>query len=181
MSKQLTLAAAQAVIEAARKHAEKIGVPSCIAVVDAGANLVGFVRMDGAWLGSIDIAQDKAFTARAFDMPTKDLASLSQPGRPLFGISVSNEGRVVIFAGGIPLKAGGEVIGAVGSSGGTPDQDHEVAGAGVAAFVPGDDTGRSTSSPWLGAAITDRDSHFSAQPPAGEWLPAELSQQETST
>jgi uncharacterized protein GlcG (DUF336 family) len=142
MSQKVTVAAAQAVIEAARRHAEKIAVPSCIAVVDAGANLVAFIRMDGAWLGSIDIAQDKAFTARAFDMPTKELAKLSQPGQPLFGISASNEGRVVIFAGGIPLKADGRVVGAVGSSGGTPDQDHEVAEAGVVAFVPGDEAER---------------------------------------
>ena len=120
MSKQVTLAAAEAVVAAARKHAEKIGVPSCIAVVDSGANLVAFVRMDRAWLGSIDIAQDKAFTSRAFDMTTKELARMSQPGEPLFGITASNEGRVVIFAGGVPLKVDGVVIGAVGASGGGP-------------------------------------------------------------
>ena len=108
MSQNVTLASARTVIEAARKHAEKIGVPMCIAVVDNGANLVAFVRMDGAWLGSIDIAQDKAFTARAFDITTKELAKLSQPGQPLFGITASNEGRVVIFAGGVPLKHDGE-------------------------------------------------------------------------
>jgi uncharacterized protein GlcG (DUF336 family) len=134
MAKHVTLAAARDVIEAARKHAEKIGVPMNIAVVDAGANLVAFIRMDGGWLGSIDIAQDKAFTARAFDLTTKELAKLSQPGEPLFGITASNEGRVVIFAGGIPLKSEGRVVGAVGASGGRPDQDHEVAEAGTAAF-----------------------------------------------
>jgi uncharacterized protein GlcG (DUF336 family) len=111
-------------------------------VVDAGANLVAFIRMDGGWLGSIDIAQDKAFTARAFDMTTKELAKMSQPGEPLFGINASNDGRVVIFAGGVPLKADGKVIGAVGVSGGRPDQDHEVAEAGAAAFVPGEERGR---------------------------------------
>jgi len=142
MSKQVTLAASQAIIAAARKHAEKIGVPMNIAVVDVGANLVAFARMDGAWLGSIDIAQDKAFTARAFDMTTKELAKMSQPGEPLFGITASNEGRVVIFAGGIPLRADGKVIGAVGVSGGRPDQDHEVAEAGAVAFAPGEDSGR---------------------------------------
>ena len=120
MSIQITLAAAEAVVAAARKHAEKIGVPSCIAVVDSGANLVAFVRMDRAWLGSIDIAQDKAFTSRAFDMTTKELARMSQPGEPLFGITASNDGRVVIFAGGVPLKVDGVVIGAVGASGGGP-------------------------------------------------------------
>jgi uncharacterized protein GlcG (DUF336 family) len=134
--KQVTLAAAQTVIEAARKHAEKIRVPMNIAVVDDGANLVAFVRMDGAWLGSIDISQDKAFTARAFDMTTKELARMSQPGEPLFGIIASNDGRVVIFAGGIPLKVDGQVVGAVGVSGGRPDQDHEVAEAGAVEFMP---------------------------------------------
>jgi uncharacterized protein GlcG (DUF336 family) len=142
MSKSVTLSAAQAVIEAGRKHAGKISVPMNIAVVDAGANLVAFIRMDGGWLGSIDIAQDKAFTARAFDMTTKELAKMSQPGEPLFGINASNDGRVVIFAGGVPLKADGKVIGAVGVSGGRPDQDHEVAEAGAAAFVPGEERGR---------------------------------------
>jgi uncharacterized protein GlcG (DUF336 family) len=123
MSQNVTLASARTVIEAARKRAEEIGVPMCIAVVDDGAKLVAFARMDGAWLGSIDIAQDKAFTARAFDIKTKELAKLSQPGQPLFGITASNEGRVVIFAGGVPLKHDGRVEGAVGSSGGQPDQD----------------------------------------------------------
>jgi uncharacterized protein GlcG (DUF336 family) len=141
MSKSVTLAAAQAVIEAGRKHAEKISVPMNIAVVDVGANLVAFLRMDGSWLGSIDIAQDKAFTARAFDMTTNELSKMSQPGEPLFGIDSSNDGRVVIFAGGIPLEADGKVIGAVGVSGGRPDQDHEVAEAGAAAFVPGEERG----------------------------------------
>jgi uncharacterized protein GlcG (DUF336 family) len=136
MTQQVTLASARRVIEAASKHAEKIGVPMNIAVVDAGANLVAFIRMDGSWLGSIDISRDKAFTARAFDMPTKELAAMSQPGQPLFGIEASNDGRVVIFAGGIPLKADGRVVGAVGVSGGRPDQDHEVAEAGASAFVP---------------------------------------------
>jgi uncharacterized protein GlcG (DUF336 family) len=93
--------------------------------------------MDGGWLGSIDIAQDKAFTARAFDISTDELAKLSQPGEPLFGINASNEGRVVIFAGGIPIKFDGQIIGAVGVSGGKPDQDHDVAKAGVAAFARG--------------------------------------------
>ena len=133
----VTLNAALAVIEAARKKAEKLGVMMNIAVVDDGGNLVAFARMDGAWLGSIEIAQDKAWTARAFDISTKELASMSQPKQPLFGIAETHRGRVIIFAGGIPLKAGGRVVGAVGASGGTPDQDHEVAEAGAAAFAPG--------------------------------------------
>jgi uncharacterized protein GlcG (DUF336 family) len=136
MAKQVTLDSANVMIEAARKHAEKIGVAMNIAVVDAGANLVAFARIDGAWLGSIDIAIDKAFTARAFDITTKELAKMAQPNEPLFGITASNENRVVIFAGGIPLKAGTTIVGAIGVSGGKPDQDHEVAAAGMAAFRP---------------------------------------------
>ncbi len=131
---RVTLDAAEAVVDAARKRAEAIGVPMNIAVVDDGNNLVAFARMDGAWLGSIDIAQNKAYTARAFDMSTKDIAPLCQPGQPLFGIHASNQGRLIVFAGGIPLSAGGTVAGAVGVSGGTVEQDHDVAEAGVAAF-----------------------------------------------
>jgi uncharacterized protein GlcG (DUF336 family) len=141
LPRPVTLNAALTVIEAARKEAEKLGVPMNIAVVDDGGNLVAFARMDRAWLGSIEIAQDKAWTARAFDISTKELASMSQPKQPLFGIAETHRGRVIIFAGGIPLKADGQVIGAVGVSGGTPDQDHEVAEVGAAAFVPGTNTG----------------------------------------
>ena len=129
----VTLDQAQAIIEAARTKADDIGVPMNIAVVDAGNNLTAFTRMDGAWLGSIDIAQSKAYTARAFDMPTRDLAEMAQPGQPLFGIEGSNQG-VIIFAGGIPLTDAKTVVGAVGVSGGTPDQDHEVCEAAVAAY-----------------------------------------------
>ena len=129
----VTLDQAQAIIDAARTKADDIGVPMNIAVVDAGNNLTAFTRMDGAWLGSIDIAQSKAYTARAFDMPTRDLAEMAQPGQPLFGIEGSNQG-VIIFAGGIPLTDAKTVVGAVGVSGGTPDQDHEVCEAAVAAY-----------------------------------------------
>jgi uncharacterized protein GlcG (DUF336 family) len=128
----VSLSAAQQVVEAARKKADEIDVPMNIAVVDAGNNLTAFARMDGAWLGSIDIAQNKAYTARSFDMSTKDLAPLCQPNQPLFGIHASNQGRLIIFAGGIPLKSGDEIIGAIGVSGGSVEQDHEVAEAGVA-------------------------------------------------
>lgn len=134
MAESVTLESAQAVVEAARQKADQIGVPMDIAVVDAGNNLTAFARMDNAWLGSIDIAQNKAYTARAFDMSTKDLAPLCQPNQPLFGINASNQGRLIIFAGGIPLTAGGEVVGAIGVSGGSVEQDQEVAEAGVAAF-----------------------------------------------
>jgi uncharacterized protein GlcG (DUF336 family) len=90
--------------------------------------------MDGAWMGSIDVSIKKAFTARAFDIATKDLAALSQPGKPFFGIHASNDGRVMIFAGGVPLKRDGKVVGAIGVSGGTGEQDQAVAEAGAAAF-----------------------------------------------
>jgi uncharacterized protein GlcG (DUF336 family) len=122
------------VVEAARAKAEEIGVPMDIAVVDAGNNLTAFARMDDAWLGSIDIAQSKAYTARSFDMSTKDLAPLAQPNQPLYGIEASNDGNLIVFAGGIPLSDGDAVVGAIGVSGGSVEQDHEVAAAGVAAF-----------------------------------------------
>src|SRR5882757_9000296 len=132
----VTLDTALHVIASARRKAEAIGVAMNIAVVDEGNNLVAFQRMDGAWLGSIDIAKGKAYTARAFNMSTKDLAPLCVPGQPLFGIHVSNEGRLIIFAGGIPLERGGEVVGAIGVSGGSVEQDQEVAEAGAEAFQP---------------------------------------------
>src|SRR5215475_2255413 len=125
MPDRVTLSAAQAVVEAARKKAEEIGIPMNIAVVDEGNNLTAFARMDNAWLGSIDIAQNKAYTARSFDMPTKDLAPLAQPDQPLFGINAGNDGNLIVFAGGIPLMDGDEVVGAVGVSGGSVEQDHE--------------------------------------------------------
>jgi uncharacterized protein GlcG (DUF336 family) len=134
MADSVTLSSAQAVVDAAVKKADEIGVPMDIAVVDEGNNLTAFARMDGAWLGSIDIAQNKAYTARSFDMPTKDLAPLAQPNQPLYGIEASNQGQLIVFAGGIPLMNGDDVVGAIGVSGGSVEQDHEVAEAGVAAF-----------------------------------------------
>lgn len=130
----MTLADARRVIAAAEKKAHDIGQPMNIAVVDEGGNLVSHVRMDNAWLGSIDISINKAFTARAFDLSTKELAKNSQSGDQFFGIHASNHGRVMIFAGGIPLKVDGKVVGAVGVSGGLGAQDQSVAEAGAAAF-----------------------------------------------
>jgi uncharacterized protein GlcG (DUF336 family) len=130
----ISLNEALAVITAARQKAEDIGVMMDIAVVDAGNNLTAFARMDGAWQGSIDIAINKAYTARAFDMSSADLGKISQPGEMCFGIHASNDLRVIIFGGGIPLQRDGRIIGALGVSGGTVDQDVEVAEAGVAAF-----------------------------------------------
>ncbi len=130
----VTLADARRVIAAGEKKAAEIGQPMNIAVVDAGGNLVSHARMDGAWLGSVDISINKAYTARAFDIQTKELSKLSQPGGDFFGIHASNRGRIMIFAGGIPLKKDGKVVGAVGVSGGSGKQDQEVAEAAAAAF-----------------------------------------------
>lgn len=130
----ITLADARRVIAAAEKKAEQIGQPMNIAVADAGGNLVSHARMDGAWLGSIDISIKKAYTARAFNIATKDLAAHSQSGGQFFGIHASNDGRIMIFAGGVPLTRNGQVVGAVGVSGGSGDQDHAVALAGAAAL-----------------------------------------------
>jgi uncharacterized protein GlcG (DUF336 family) len=136
----LTLQDARMMIAAGEHKALELGIPYNLAVVDAGGNLVAHIRMDGAWLGSIDISIQKAWTARAFDMPTEDLAKMAQSGKPLFGIHSTNHDRVVIFAGGVPVKDGKVVIGAVGASGGTVDQDEKVVEAAVAAFRPGNST-----------------------------------------
>src|SRR5881409_4420898 len=125
---------ARRVIVAAERKAKEIGQPMNIAVADEGGNIVAHVRMDGAWIGSIDISQKKAFTSRAFDIATKDLAAHSQSGGQFFGIHVSNNGRVMIFAGGVPLKRDGKVVGGIGVSGGSGEQDQAVAEAGAAAF-----------------------------------------------
>src|SRR5260221_8058095 len=130
----VTLNDARRVIAAAEKEAEELGQPMNIAVVDEGGNLVAHVRMDGAWIGSIDISINKAFTSRAFDIATKDLAAHSQSGGQFFGIHVSNHGRVMIFAGGVPLKRNGKVVGGIGVSGGSGEADQAVAEAGAAAF-----------------------------------------------
>ena len=127
----VTLNQAQAAVQAAHEKALAMGVKMNIAVVDAGANLVAFARMDDAWLGSLDISIKKAKTARFFDMPTGVIGSLSQPGGSLFGIEHSN-GGLITFPGGIPLKdASGKVIGGIGVSGSTVEDDHAVAEAGA--------------------------------------------------
>jgi len=130
----VTLADARRVIAAAERKAEEIGQAMNIAVVDNGGNLVAHARMDRAWLGSVDISINKAWTARAFEISTKELAQNSQSGDQFFGIHASNHGRVMIFAGGIPLKRGDQVVGGVGVSGGLGKQDQAVAEAGAAAF-----------------------------------------------
>ena len=130
----VTLEDARKIIAAAERKSKELKQPMNIAVADGGGNLVAHVRMDDAWIGSIDISIKKAFTARAFDISTKELAKNSQSGDQFFGIHASNEGRVMIFAGGIPLSRAGKVVGAIGVSGGSGEQDHAVAEAGVKAF-----------------------------------------------
>jgi uncharacterized protein GlcG (DUF336 family) len=130
----ITLEEVRTVIAAAEQKAREIGQPMDIAVVDAGGNLKAHVRMDGAFIGSIDISINKAFTSIAFETQTKDLAPQTQSGQPLFGINTTNNGRIVIFPGGIPLVRNGEVVGAIGVSTGTVEQDQEVAEAGAAAL-----------------------------------------------
>ena len=130
----VTLEDARRVIAAAEKKAKELGQPMNIAVADGGGHLVSHVRMDSAWMGSIDISIKKAFTARAFDISTQELAKHSQPGGEFYGIHVSNDGRVMIFAGGIPLTRNGKVVGAIGVSGGSGEQDQAVAEAGAKAF-----------------------------------------------
>ena len=125
---------ARAAVDAAREKSKGLGVKMNIAIVDSGANLKAFARMDDAWLGSIDIAIRKARTARLFDMNTGDIGRLSQPGKDLYNIEHSN-GGLITFPGGIPIKTGsGEVIGAIGVSGSTVENDHIVAAAGAAAI-----------------------------------------------
>jgi uncharacterized protein GlcG (DUF336 family) len=133
-TQDLSLEQAQSVLSAALAAAEEQDTRMDVAVVDAGGNLKAFARMDGAWLGSIDIALSKARTARYFDLPTEALGSLSQPGGPLYGIEGSN-GGLITFPGGLPLTAAdGTVIGAIGVSGSTVENDRAVAEAGVAAL-----------------------------------------------
>ncbi len=130
----ITLTQAEKIISAAKEKSTAINTKMNIAIVDAGANLVAFARMDGAWLGSVDIAIKKAKTARFFDMNTGEIGGLSQPGGSLYNIEHSNNG-LITFPGGIPLKnAAGEIIGAIGVSGSTVEHDHAVAEAGAAAI-----------------------------------------------
>jgi uncharacterized protein GlcG (DUF336 family) len=130
----VTLVEAQAMIAAAEKKATEIKLPMNIAVVDGGGNLVAFGRMKDSILVSIGISIDKAWTAASVKLPTHVLATVSQPGQSLYGINTTNNGRVVVFGGGYPIKAGAQTIGGIGVSGGSVEQDMEVAQAGLAAL-----------------------------------------------
>jgi len=133
-TESVSLEDARRIVAAGEAKADEIGSPSNIAVVDVGGNLVAHIRMDDAWIGSIDISMSKAFTSRAFDISTVDLGANAGPGQQFFGINASNNGRVMIFAGGVPLRLGGRVVGAVGVSGGSGEQDQAIAEAAAAAF-----------------------------------------------
>lgn len=130
----LTLGDAKRMLAAAEAKADDLGIAYNIAVVDAGGHLLAFIRQDNALIGSIDLAIDKAGTARLFNRSTAELAQLSQSGQPLFGIQESNSGKVVIFGGGVPVIVGGTIVGAVGTSAGTVEQDVAVAEAALAAL-----------------------------------------------
>src|ERR1700751_6109961 len=130
----MTIEKAQRIIEAGIVKAKQIGQPMNIGAVHAAPTPTEFPPMDGAWLGSIDIAINKAFTAKAFDISTLELGRNSQPKDQFFGIHVSNHARGIVFAGGIPIKANGQIVGAVGVSGGSGEQDQAVAEATVAAW-----------------------------------------------
>jgi uncharacterized protein GlcG (DUF336 family) len=130
----VTLDVAKQLVAAAEEEAENIDVPMCIAVMDDGANLVAFHRMDDALLASIDIAQNKAYTAVTIELDSATVGDLAQPGEELYGIGGTNDGRIVTFGGGIPLESDGEVVGAVGVSGGSVEEDLACAQAMVDTF-----------------------------------------------
>ena len=130
----LALSDAKRMLEAGEAKAASIGIAYNIAVFNAGGALVAFTRQDGALIGGIDLAIGKAITARLFDKRTSDLAKMAQPGAPLFGIEQSNSGKVVIFGGGLPVLVSGMIVGAVGASAGTVEQDIAVAEAAAAAI-----------------------------------------------
>lgn len=134
MVESVQLDTAKEVIEAAEQRAEEIDNPMVITVANSEGNLVAQHRMDGAWLASVDISRNKAYTAAALDMPTHELADPTRPGESLYGLQNTNQGRMVIFGGGYPLMRDGDVVGAIGVSGGAVEQDMDVAESGVDSF-----------------------------------------------
>lgn len=141
----LTLQAARKAVDAALAKAQEIGSPSSVAVVDGGRELLAFARMDGALLASPEIARGKAHTARSLDMATKDVAPLTQPGGPLYGLETAHLAAnrpLIAFAGGVPITVDGDIVGAIGVAGGTPDDDHTVASAGATILTAGGETDR---------------------------------------
>jgi uncharacterized protein GlcG (DUF336 family) len=131
MSEEIPLDTAKEVIEAAEDRAEEIGQPMVVTVANSEGNLIGQHRMDDAWLASVSISRNKAYTAAALDMPTHALAEPSEPGNSLYGLQTTDDNQIVIFGGGYPLEKDGDVVGSIGVSGGEVSQDREVAEAGV--------------------------------------------------
>ncbi len=128
------LATARDMIAAAEVRAAETGVCANIVVLDHGGDLVAMARMDGAWAGAFDLALGKARTSRAFQAPSSAFVPLIQPGQPLFSVNSVGGGQYVILPGGLPLLFDGRVVGAVGVSGGTPDQDVDIAEAAASAL-----------------------------------------------
>jgi uncharacterized protein GlcG (DUF336 family) len=131
MVQSIALETATDVIAAAEQKAEEIDNPMVVTVANSEGNLVAQHRMDGAWLASVSISRNKAYTAAALETPTHELAEPSEPGNSLYGLQTTDEGRIVIFGGGYPLERDGEIVGTIGVSGGAVSQDREVAEAGV--------------------------------------------------
>jgi uncharacterized protein GlcG (DUF336 family) len=134
MTRTIDLETATELIEASQAKAEAIGVPSVITVANSDGNLIAQHRMNGAWLASVNISKNKAYTAAALQTPTHELAEASEPGEPLYGLQTTDDERIVIFGGGFPLEHQGEIVGTIGSSGGQVDEDMEIAQAGVETF-----------------------------------------------
>lgn len=133
-TQQVTLSTGQKILDAMQAKAEELGVPSVLTVTDAEGNLIAQRRMNNAWLPSVSISENKAYTAAGFEMPTHNLADVTTPGESLWGLHVTDESRIVVFGGGYPLVADDNVVGAVGASGGQVSQDREIASAGVDEF-----------------------------------------------
>ena len=131
MVESIGLETATDIIGAAEAKAEEIDNPMVITVANSEGNLIAQHRMDGAWLASVSISRNKAYTAAALEQPTHELAEPSEPGNSLYGLQTTDEGRIVIFGGGYPLERNGEIVGTIGASGGAVSQDREVAEAGV--------------------------------------------------
>jgi len=130
----LNLELAKKMIKASEKKAEELGIQMVISVLDDGGNLIATHRMDDAWLASVDIAQNKAWTSVALKMPTSDLEEATVPNAELYGLNTTNDGRIVVFGGGYPLEKDGKVVGAIGASGSSVSNDQKVASAGLVEF-----------------------------------------------
>lgn len=130
----IALDTARRIVEASEDRADEMDNPMVVTVANSEGNLIAQHRMDDAWLASVSISRNKAYTSAALDMPTHELAEASEPGNSLYGLDTRDEGRMVVFGGGYPLEKNGKVVGAIGVSGGAVSQDRDVAEAGVDAW-----------------------------------------------